>query len=203
MLELRAQLGRERARQRRDTILASLAVAHQNLATLDVEILHAKTHAFAQAQPGPIQHARDQPRRSRHAGEQSPNLIWTQHDRQTDRPPRSHEPLELELGTLQHHPVQEHERRERLILCRRRHTMHCSELREKLADLARPHLVGMPRPAVEHKAPHPVHVRPLRPHTVVPHPTRLPHPIQQPRRPSRPRAPRSRLHARPRIRPRP
>lgn len=116
-------------------------------------------------------------------GEQRANLVAVQHHRQPPWPLRADHAFEIGQRLLQHLPVEEHQRIQRLVLRRRRDPPLARQVAQERHDLRPPEPRRMPLPMEEDEAPDPVNVSLLRPRAVVPEPKLLPHPIQQLRAP--------------------
>ena len=101
------------ARDHRDAVLATLALAHEDLAAREIEILHAQPHAFHEAHARAIEEPRHQ---ARNAVEQCKNVtdfLACQHDRQPPRPFGAFDFPEPGQLDAEHLPVEEQECRQR------------------------------------------------------------------------------------------
>ena len=74
-------------RKHRDAILEAFAVAHEDLAAIEVHVLHAQPHPFHDPQSRAIEKAADQRVHAAQLGEHARDLRAGQHDRQPHRTP--------------------------------------------------------------------------------------------------------------------
>ncbi len=69
-------------RQRHDAILLALAVAHQDLVVIEIDIRHPQPQALHHPQAAAIEETGHQPSRAREGLDQPPRLRLRQHHRQ-------------------------------------------------------------------------------------------------------------------------
>ncbi|XXU54285.1 hypothetical protein WME81_41910 [Sorangium sp. So ce1078] len=81
--EVIAERGDKAERQHRDSILPALAVANEDLAALEVEVLHAELGAFKQTEAGAVQEGGQKERDAGHAIQESAHLGLREHRGQT------------------------------------------------------------------------------------------------------------------------
>ena len=80
--EVRAQRPHDATRQHRHAILESLAVADQDLAAREIDVLHAQPHALHDPHPGAVEEPAEQPVHAAQAREHRGHLLAREHDRQ-------------------------------------------------------------------------------------------------------------------------
>jgi hypothetical protein len=153
-----AQIRYQRLRQHRYAILRPLAVANQNLAPLEIEILHPQANAFHQAHAAAVKQTREQRMNSLHPVENALHLVARQHHRQARRPLGSHHAVEPRQVNAQDLPVQEQQGRQRLVLRRRGHLAFHGQVCEKGLDFARPHVPRMALVVEEDESPRPLNI---------------------------------------------
>ena len=91
LLEMLLQIGPHRHRQRRGPIFRALSLPNDNLAALEVNVLHAQLKAFAQPQSRTVLQHHDRLHRATQLADDRRDLVATQHDRQPLRRPRPHD----------------------------------------------------------------------------------------------------------------
>ena len=106
-----------RGRTHPPPIFAALALAHDDLASLEIEILHAQPKPFDDAHAGAVEQARNQPSLPVQRTEQRSDLGARENDRQPARAVRGDDFIEPGKVHLQYVLVQEEKRRLRLALC--------------------------------------------------------------------------------------
>lgn len=117
-LDLAPQEGLGHRGKRCGAILHSLALPHENLAAVEVDVLHAQAAAFQQPEPGPVEESGLEVGRACELGQQGAGLVAGQHHGKTVRAPRAHDVLEPRQVALEDLPVQEQESRQCLVLGR-------------------------------------------------------------------------------------
>src|SRR5881396_3008439 len=161
-----------------------------------------RPQALHQTQPDAVEKTRHQPVGPLQLREQRPHLAVSQYHRQLHRPLRAHQIIEPAKLLSQNLPVEEEQRRERLILRRGGNIAIGGQMTEKRRHLALAERRGMTLARPKDEAPDPVHVSLLRAAAVVQAPNRLVHPIKQPGlTPVRGFTPREIRHLTPRAQP--
>ena len=146
------------AREGSRAVPVSLALAHHELAALEVDVLDAHPQRLEEAEAAAVEEGRDEARGRLHAREERAHLVAREHDGKPARALCAHggaEPLEL---ALEDGPVEEEMRGERLVLRRGGDAALDGEVREEGHDLERAHLVGMALSVEEDEAADPVDV---------------------------------------------
>ena len=172
----------QRNREHGVPVLPTLAVADQDLVALEIQVLDPELKPFEQPHPGPVEQAADEARRPTHTGQEPPHLVAAQDHGQTGGPPRPHEafqPGDLEAQRL---PVQEQQRRERLVLGGGRDVTFDGEVGQERVDLDVAHFPRMSPAVEEDEAPDPADVGILGARRVVPRSQRRAHEVEQARR---------------------
>jgi len=72
----------QRPRQHRDAVLGALALANHDLATREVDVLHAQTQTFHDAHAGAVEQPQDQARRALAQHQQALHFLRREDDRQ-------------------------------------------------------------------------------------------------------------------------
>ena len=179
------EVGLERRPQRdgehRVPVLVALPFADEDLVALEVDVLDAEPQPLQEAHAGAVQEPADQVRSPLHAGEQAPDLVPAQHDRQPRGPARAHEALEPGDAHAEHVLVEEQQPGERLVLGRGGHVAFGGEVREEGVDLDVAHVLRVTLAVEEDEAPDPAHVGLLGPVRVVPCPQRRADAVEQAR----------------------
>jgi hypothetical protein len=176
-LQMRYQHGRQHG----DPVLRALAVTHHQLATGQVQVLDAQLQAFLQPDAGAVEQAGHQPVRARQEAQHALNLVPRQHDRQPLRAARPDDRVQPGQGRLQHLPVQEQERCERLVLGTRRDLAVHSQVRQEPFDIDGTKAPGMLVAAEPDETVNPVEVRLFSPQAVVQAANPAPDHLQQAR----------------------
>jgi hypothetical protein len=83
----------QRLRQHGHAVLAALAITHQHLAALKIDILDTQAHHLHQPHARAVQQAGHQAMRALHALQHSGHFRGGQHHRQTGRPLGAHHVL--------------------------------------------------------------------------------------------------------------
>ena len=175
----------QRRRQHRHPVLSPLAVAHRQLVALQVHVLEPQPHTFHQPQPAAVEQPGHQRLAPGQALQQAPHLRPRQHYRQPLRtlgPDHVLHPRQLDP---QHLPVQEQQRRQRLVLGAGCNPVAAGQAGEKRLHRRPVQIAWMPwKPGPDIPA-NPVHIRLLGAQAVVLEPQPAPHLVQQPRLPFR------------------
>lgn len=140
--------GREHA----DAILASLAVADDDLVGGEVDVLHAQAAALEQAEAGPVEQDGHEPAHAAEFAKHGVDLLASEDDRQGLGPLRPDDLVEPRQVDTQHRPIEEEQGAQRLVLGGRRDPVLDGERGEKRADLRGSHLGRVPL-AVEEDVP--------------------------------------------------
>ena len=88
------------ARKHGDSIVLSLAVSHDDFASLEIEILHSQSQTFEKPEAAAVRESRHEPMSSLQSRENALHFIATENDRQALRPLRPFyvvEPRKLDL----------------------------------------------------------------------------------------------------------
>ncbi len=156
--QMRVQIRLHRLRQHRHAILCALAVANRDLAPRKLDILHPQPDHLHQAHPGAIQQTPEQTIRSLHPRQHPPHLVACKHHRQTLRPFRPRHVVQPGQIDTQHLAIQKQQRRQRLILRRRRHLALDRKMRQKRLHLRRPQVPGMAFAVKKNETTGPLHI---------------------------------------------
>jgi hypothetical protein len=144
--------------QKGASILVALAVAYEDCATFEVEIRHPQPQAPEQAQSPAMERRSLQPGQAAQAREQGFDLAAPQHHRQVVRSFGSYdvvEPLDVAFEDV---PVEEADRRQRLVLGRGAGVAVHGQGGEEGFDFALAHVGGMTLAVEDDEAADPVHV---------------------------------------------
>jgi hypothetical protein len=178
-LEMTRQVHLDHRRKQGHTILLSFTSPHEDLIGAEVHVLRPEPSAFQQAQSGPVQDGRHEPRRSLELVQDGPDLLTGEDDRKPPRDLGAHDTVEPWDVSLEYRAVEEQQGAQRLVLRRRADVAADREPRKKAGDLGGSHLRGMPLPVEEDVAPDPADVRLLRPAAVVASPDRVADLVQE------------------------
>jgi hypothetical protein len=146
------------ARQHRDSIDARFSIADAHLAALEVDVLDAQRQSLEQSQPRPVQQLADEPHRTMQRTQDRGHLSLRQHDRQPDRTVRPYERRTPFRRSVEHIPVQEEHRAQRLVLRRRADSPLAREHRHKGQHLTLVEPIGMLETAEHDVPPHPADI---------------------------------------------
>jgi hypothetical protein len=138
-----AQGWHQAGRQHRHPILEALAVAHENLATLEIDILHPQAQAFHDAQTSAIHQPTDQGIGAFQPRKQRGNLGLRQHHRQAARGLGRLDIIEPRQLDTQHLTIEKKQCALGLILRRGGHLPRHRKMRQKLAHLCRTEIPRM------------------------------------------------------------
>lgn len=163
------------------SILAAFTVTHGDLVTREVNILDPQAQALHQAQTSAVEHACQQPRPTIHLRQQPLDLVARKYRRNALRPLGPYHIFHPRKIGFQHHPIQEQQCRQRLILRAGRHMLLHRQSRQELLDLRRSHIARMTLAVRQNESPDPANIDRLRPQAVMHHPQMPPDLIQQPR----------------------
>jgi len=136
--QLRAQRQDDVFGQHGDAVLGALAVAHDQLAALEVDVLDTQPQPFHQPHARAVQQRSDEPGRAAGLVEQRANLAGRQHDRQAPVVLGADDLVEPRQLQSQRLLVEEEERRLGLVLRGRRDPPIGGQVREEGLDLGRP-----------------------------------------------------------------
>src|SRR4051812_24235587 len=142
-------------RQRRSPILAALPAANDDLATVEIDVLHAQRYTLQNPQPAPVHQRRAELRWVAHAAKDGADFPLRENDGHTARPPRRGDAVDPLEWLRQHGVVQERQRRQRLVLRRRRHAVHGREMRQEGTDSVGAQLARMSPPMMQDVAANP------------------------------------------------
>ncbi len=142
--EVRAQRPDDAARQQRDAILEPLAVADQDLASREVDVLHAQPHALHDPHPGAVEEPAEQPVHAAQPTEHRCHLFAREHHRHSRRRLRTLDVLEPRQVALEHVAVEEEDRALGEILRRCGDLALDREVRQECLDLRGPKRLGVP-----------------------------------------------------------
>lgn len=169
-------------RKGRHLILATLAVANPNLVGCEVDILHPQLEALEEPKARAVEQTRDEMLHAAQDGEDGPNFVGTQHDRQTARLSRTHQIGKARHLLLKHVPVEKYDRIQGLILGRRGNVRLDRQMVEERRDLGGAHRGRMPLLVKQDESPHPLDVGFFRSGTSMAEAERLAEPIEKPGR---------------------
>jgi hypothetical protein len=137
--ELLAQRQQHVLGQHGDAVLAALAVAHQQLAALELDILHAQAQALEQTHARAVEQRGDQPHGAAQLVQQGAHLADREHHRQALPGACGDDFVEPGQLLTQHLAIEEQQRRLRLVLRGGGHVALGREVREEGADLGQLH----------------------------------------------------------------
>jgi hypothetical protein len=115
-LEVGDQLRLDRGWQHGQPILVPLAVADGDLVHREVDVLHAQTTAFQQAQPGAVEQNRHEPRHAVEPLEDGADLVARQHDGQMLGPLGPDDVVEPREVDAEHLAIQKEQGAQGLVL---------------------------------------------------------------------------------------
>jgi hypothetical protein len=180
-LQMAAHRRDQLLRKHRDAVLLALAVAHQHLAVREIHVLDSQPQTLHHPQTRAVKETRDQPARSRDPRQQPLHLGPREHHRNARRARGPLHPVEPGQLAPQHLAIQEQDRRQRLVLRRRRDMTVHREMIEERRHLRFAHRFRVALAVKVDEPLDPVHIRFLRAPAVVAHPDRFMHPLQQTR----------------------
>jgi len=125
----------ERARHDRDAILAALAAAHDDLAVVELQVLHPQLQRFHHAEPAAVEHVCDQAILTFHCGENRASLRCRAHDRQVRRRLGAYDAVAPGQLDFEHLPVEKENCRHGLVLRGRGHMTIDGEVGEEILGL--------------------------------------------------------------------
>ena len=157
--QLVAEVGDERLRERRGTVLAALARADGELTSGEVEVEHAEAQALVEPQACAVQERSDQPALAVVAVElveDGADLVPAEHDRQPRGLSRARtSSCEFADLAVQHVAVEEEQRAERLGLRRGADVLGDRQVRDEGVDLGLRHVRRVAEPVEADVPPHP------------------------------------------------
>ncbi len=182
--DVRAQCRHQRGRQHGDAVLAALAFAHNDLASVDIHILDAQPQAFLDAQACAVEQANDQ--RIRGTGaldvpQQGLHFGDGEHDWQALRGLGARDAVEPGQGYAEHLAIEEQNGVHGLILCARADVAIERERREIGFDLGCAHVGRVAFAVKENEALDPMAIGFLGAERIMFDPDRRAHPVKQPR----------------------
>jgi hypothetical protein len=127
----------ESLRQRSNPILCALSPANNQLPAVERHVLDTQARALGDPKAGAVQKFAHQPLNAGEVGEHLAHLGRTQNDGEPLRPLGANELTHFFDGDPQHLRVQEHQRRQSLVLGRRSYQAADSQVREELSDSRR------------------------------------------------------------------
>ncbi len=161
-LQVRAAAARTSVRQHRHAVLLPFAVAHEDLAPLEIDVLHPQLKTLEQPQPGAVQQRHDQPHRAVKLLQHRAHLSRREHHRQPRRALRAARRRRSPRASTRGPLVQEQQRAQRLVLRRRAHALLDGEpSQERPTPPARPS-PGMPLAVKDDEPANPVRRTPPR-----------------------------------------
>ena len=170
----------------RHPILVSLAVAHDDFAPAEVDVLHAKPHRFHDAKTCAVQQSPDEPMHAVEPRKNARHLVPGENNRDAQRRFRPFNVVEPREVCAQHLLVEEEQRALRLILRRWRDTPIDCERCQECLDLRRPQRRWMTLAMEEDEASNPVAISLLGPDAVMLETDALADAIEQQNRRNRP-----------------
>ena len=111
-----AQMGDERGREDRDPILSAFAVANQDAAVLELQILGSQPQRLGEAQAASVQQYADEPVDALQIGENALDILLAENGRQAPRASGSYHIADPRQIDIQHAFVEKQQRRQRLAL---------------------------------------------------------------------------------------
>ena len=145
-------------RKKRPPILPPLAVAHEDLAPLEVELLHTKSCALQKPKPCAIEELCHERRHAIQSAKNRHDLALGQNDRNPVRPLRPSEVSDVRENNPQDVRIEEQNPRERLILRRCRNLLLAGQMTKERLDLVRAELGRMPASVKDDESPNPSRV---------------------------------------------
>ena len=167
-------------RKQRHAVLLAFTVPNHDLVQSEVGVLDAQSGAFEEPQAGAVEQHRHQPRCPLQFGEHPRHLVAAHHHRKASRHAGANDVLDPGKVAPQNLAVEEHERAERLVLCRCAHPRVDRERRKKGSDLLFSHLGWMPLLVEQDESPNPADVTLLGLAAVMTGANLHAHPIEQP-----------------------
>ena len=165
--ELFVQAMLERGRQHHHPVLAALALAHDDRAALEIDVLDPQTYAFHQPHAGAIQQLREQAMPGRNAPHQAADLFLSQHHRQPRLVLRAAQLPHPRQVEPKHLLVEKQQRRQRLLVRGRRHAALGSEPGQERLELRLCQLRRMTQAVEPDESTRPMDVRLLGANAVV------------------------------------
>ncbi len=146
-------------RQHRHAVFTALALAHQDLAALEIEIFDPQAQPFQQAEAAAVEQLRDEALDAGHLPQHALHLRFGQHGGQALGLPGA-DGFQVEGVQLlpQHFAIEEQEGAEGLRLRRGRDLFRDGQVDQKGADFGRAHVAGMALVVEEDKTAHPSQV---------------------------------------------
>jgi hypothetical protein len=141
--EVLSERCQEGERQDDRSILSTLAVADEDLASLEIDVLDSELQRLDQAQATPVQKSAHDPVRATQAAEQRTGFATGEHDRQALGAFRVREIAEPRELPPQHDLVQEEQASQRLVLRGRADFPDGGEAGEECGDLGLAERLGM------------------------------------------------------------
>ena len=154
---------------------AARAVPFARQGLIEVDVLYTQLEAILNSQPRPIEQHDDKPHRARQLLEDPAHFVAAEHDGHADRLSGPWHGLDRAYFNPEDVPVEEQQRAECLILCRRTDTLLDGQPRQERRDLWRPHVRRVRLLMKDDVSTDPVRVSLLRPATVVPRTDRSAH----------------------------
>jgi hypothetical protein len=144
--------------QHRHPVLEALVVPHQDLAALEIDILHPQAQAFHDAQAGAVQHPADQCAGAVEPRQERSHLGAGQHHRQAARRLCRLDVVEPGQFDIQHLAVKEEQGALGLVLRRCRNLPGHRQMGEELADLGRAHVTRVTLAKMPDKSFNPIQI---------------------------------------------
>lgn len=170
----------ERAGQEGDAILPALAVADEDVALAEVDVLDPEPEAFHQPQPGSIEEAGHQPGRAVELIEDGVDLVAGQDGGQALGPTGGDDAGPLLERLTENLAIEEKDGAEGLILGRGGDIPLDGQVGQERFQLGDAHLPGMALAVEEDESPDPIDVGIFRPDAVMQDADPIPHLVEQP-----------------------
>src|SRR6266700_2402909 len=179
LLQVRAQRLHELFRQQRHPVFLSLALAHQDLAVVEIHILDAQPKALEVAQSRTVEQAGHQQSRAAQLGKQPLHLLHRKHRRQAHRTFRPRHAVEPAQTAPEHLLVEKQQRGERLPLGGCRDAAFRRQVRQEGGRLGFAKLGRVPLAVEINIALDPMNIGLLRAAAVIQAPDRGPYLVEQ------------------------
>jgi hypothetical protein len=151
------------SRQHRSPIFVAFPAPDQELTSREVDVLNAQRERLEQAKAATVQQERHEERDALEVGEHAPDFVTREDGGKPHRTLGGHHALKLALDRRSEHvAIEEQQRRERLVLCRRAHSAVCRERAQKRPDFTGTKIAWVPPASEDDEAAHPGDVRVLR-----------------------------------------
>jgi hypothetical protein len=179
VFEMCRQARLDAAGKHRPTILLPFATPDHDLMAVEIEIFDAQLERLLKPEPSPVEQRHDEPRDSCQLVYDGAHLVNAEDDRDAYRAVCVRHVIDRSGIKTKHVPIQEQERAERLVLCRRADLLNHREVREIPTDLVAAHLRRMSLAVENNKPSNPRGVGFFCPAAVVTKPNGLANTIEQ------------------------